>query len=387
MKSILLKNAAVITPAGRLTGHSVLVEDGRINAVFSSEETVNTDIVIDLAGAFLYPGFIDIHIHGAAGVDVMNADLPGLEKMAAFLAKNGVTRWMPTFVPDSEENYRKAVGVIDEFINWQQGKPVAQVAGVHYEGPFVNEHQCGALRPHFFRRFENGDELASLPTLASNNAKHLMTLAPEVSGGIGLIEELRKNNWIASIGHTRADVETLNRAFEAGAHHMTHFFNAMSGLHHRDTGVVGWGLMNDGVTCDVIADGIHVHPDMLKLLHKNKTFERIALISDSVLPAGLGDGEYEVWSEKISVKNGRTENERGSIAGSVITMLDAVRRMLSLGISDTEVARMAGGLPAKILGLEKVTGEIAQGFKADLVALNDQGDVILTVIEGNIVES
>src|SRR5262245_8357310 len=164
MRSILLKNASVITPEAKLSGHSILIEDGRIKAVAVKLDDA-ADHVIDLSGKTLYPGFIDIHIHGSAGVDVMAADLDALAKMAAFLAQNGVTRWMPTFVPDSEEKYRQAIGAIDEFMRWQEGKPVARVIGVHYEGPFVSEKQCGALHSEFFREFENGNELSSLPTL------------------------------------------------------------------------------------------------------------------------------------------------------------------------------------------------------------------------------
>jgi N-acetylglucosamine-6-phosphate deacetylase len=293
---------------------------------------------------------------------------------------------MPTFVPDSEEGYRRAVKVIDEFIAGQQGNPMAQILGVHYEGPFVSEKQCGALRPEFFREFKNGDELSMIPTLASDNAKHLMTLAPEVSGGIELIKELKRRGWIVSIGHTRAEIETLDSAFAAGAHHMTHFFNAMSGLHHRDIGAVGWGMMNDGLSCDVIADGIHVDPEMLKLLHRVKTSERIALISDSVLPAGLGDGEYEVWNENISVRDCKTENERGSIAGSVITMLDAVKRMVSLGIDKCEVSQMASAVPANVIGLGDHVGSIEVGKHADMVALDSEGNVKLSVIGGLVVQ-
>jgi N-acetylglucosamine-6-phosphate deacetylase len=390
MSSLLLKNASVILPGGKQVA-SVLIENEKIARIIAADidadeaADVDADEAVDLSGCILYPGFIDIHIHGAAGVDVMTADLAALEKMAGFLARHGVTRWMPTFVPDSAANYRNAAAVIDEFINWQKGKPVAQIAGIHYEGPFVSEKQCGALREEFFRVFENKNELSSLPTLASDGAKHLMTLAPEVSGGIELIKELRGNGWIVSIGHTRADPETLNSAFDAGARHMTHFFNAMSGLHHRDVGAVGWGLTNKEVTCDVIADGIHVNPEILKLLAGIKTPQNISLISDSVLPAGLGDGDYVCWNEKISVKNGRTTNERGSIAGSVITMLDAVRMMLSLGISENDTARMASANPANILGIAGACGSIETGKSADLAALDKNGSVKLAVIGGVIV--
>ncbi len=315
----------------------------------------------------------------------MSADIDGLCRMAEFLAQKGITGWMPTFVPDAEENYARAIAVIDKFISWQKDKPVSQAAGVHYEGPFVSHKQCGALHEKYFRTFENEASLSSLPVLASDNAKHLMTVAPEVPGGIELINKLRASGWIVALGHTRADVKTLDAALDAGARHMTHFFNAMSGLHHRDLGAVGWGLANDTVTCDVIADGIHVHPEMLKLLRQIKTADRLSLISDGVLPTGIGDGEYDVWGEKIKVENGRTSNERGAIAGSVITMLDAVKMLISLGVPECEAALMASTNPARLLGLDNECGSIEAGKRADLVALDENGDAVLTVIGGRLV--
>jgi N-acetylglucosamine-6-phosphate deacetylase len=209
-----------------------------------------------------------------------------------------------------------------------------------------------------------------------------MTLAPEIEGGIALIKELRRQGWIVSIGHTRATIEVLDEALESGARHMTHFMNAMTPLHHRAPGPVGWGLINDEVTCDMIADGVHLDPSILKLIMRSKTAERISLISDAVSPTGLGDGEYQIWGETIRVRSGRTENARGSIAGSVITMLDAVRLMLSLGASESAVARMASLNPARLLGIDKDCGSIEEGKRADLVALDRDGRVRMIVIGG-----
>lgn len=383
MKTLLLKNAAAVLPSEKAENVSLLVENGKIAEIDRRNQTREAGRTIDLAGANVFAGFIDIHIHGAVGVDTMTADAADLRKMAKFLASKGTTAWLPTFVPDADENYRKSVNAIDELIETQDGEAAAQALGVHYEGVFANEKMCGALRPEFFKKFTGG-EVAELPKLKAENAAHLTTFAPEIEGGVELVAELINRGWIPSIGHTRADAETLDKSFRAGARHITHFFNAMTGLHHRDVGVVGWGLTNEEVTCDIIADGIHVHPRMLKLAHRVKTAENLLLISDAVSPAGLGDGEYEIWNEKVSVINGRTRNERGSIAGSVITLLDAVRRMLRLGIAETEVSRMASLNPAKLLGAEKTRGSIETGKLADLVALDREGNVKLTLTAGNV---
>jgi N-acetylglucosamine-6-phosphate deacetylase len=189
---------------------------------------------------------------------------------------------------------------------------------------------CGALRPQFFKKFP-ANELSELPRL--KQGVHMTTFAPEVEGGIELTRELVRQGWIASIGHTKADIETLEKAFESGARHLTHFYNAMTGLHHRNVGVVGWALTQPDVTFDIIADGIHVHPTMLEFACRTKGADKVSLISDSIAAAGIGDGEFEIWGEKISVKNGHTQNQSGTIAGSVISLLDAVKRMSSLGLA------------------------------------------------------
>ena len=166
---------------------------------------------------------------------------------------------------------------------------------------------------------------------------------------------------------------------------MTHFMNAMPQLHHREPGPVGWGLSRDDVTCDIIADGIHLHPLTLRMLMKAKGTSNLTLISDAISAAGKGDGDYQIWGETISVKHGRTSNAAGSIAGSVITMLDAVRMMRSLNASDVEIAQMASTNPARLLGLEKECGSIEEGKRADLVALDQDGNVRLTIVAGEVV--
>ena len=368
---------------------SLVIEDGRIARILgsSADESVKADSIIDLAGLTLFPGFIDMHIHGAVGVDSMEADADDLSRVSEFLASKGVTAWMLTLVPSSNDQYESAVRATETAMQEQAGHFHSQILGAHYEGPFVNSEQCGALHREHFRTSSNQRDIDALPTLMSESAVHMMTLAPEVEGGIELIRELRGRGWIVSIGHTRATVDVLDQALVAGAHHMTHFMNAMPPLHHRAPGPVGWGLLHDEVTCDVIADGIHLDPLMLKLILRNKTAERISLISDAIAATGLGDGDYDVWGEKISVRNRRTQNARGSIAGSVITILDAVRMMLSLGASEVEVARMASTNPARLLGIDHDRGSIEAGKRADLVALDKAGKVRFTIIGGQVSEA
>jgi N-acetylglucosamine-6-phosphate deacetylase len=371
----LLKNANVVLPDREVQGGSVLIEEDRIVSL----ETESGGEVIDLAGATLLPGFIDVHIHGAVGVDVMDATAADLREASEYLASQGVTSWVPTFVPASDESYRHAIAAISEAISFGGG---ARVLGVHYEGPFVNTAQCGALHTEYFKSYASVDDLNSLP-LPSSGVR-MITLAPEVTGGIELVRELKLRGWVISIGHTRADVKILDAACEAGAHHMTHFMNAMAPLHHRSPGPIAWGLSRDDVTFDCIADGVHLDPFMLRLLLKVKGTSGISLISDAIAATGKGDGDYRIWDETISVKNGRTANASGNIAGSVISMLDAVRLLHSLGVSYIDLARMASLNPARLLGLDNDCGSIEPGKRADLVALDSDNNPALTIIDGKI---
>lgn len=380
MKTVIFRSNEA---SGSESGSVLRVEDRIITQIGQFDSSEFEGGAIDASGLRLFAGFVDVHIHGAVGVDVNTADTEGLLTIAGFLAKNGVTAWLPTLVPDSDENYGRAINAIDELMEIQERHPVAQALGVHYEGVFANETMCGALRPEFFKTY-TGHELAKLPRL--KKGVHMMTLAPEVEGGIELIKELRRQGWVVSIGHTKADAGLLDDAFAAGARHLTHFFNAMTGMHHRNLGVAGWALTNDEVTFDIIADSNHVHPKMLEFACRSKSPENVSLISDSISAAGLGDGEYEIWGEAITVENGRTRNERGSIAGSVISMLDAVNRMRSLGFTDHEISKMASLNPVKLLGLDGLHGSIEVGKRADIVALDDKGNVKLTMIGGEIVK-
>jgi N-acetylglucosamine-6-phosphate deacetylase len=363
---------------------SLLIDDGRIARVLDSptSELPAVDSIIDLNGLTLFPGFIDAHLHGALGVDTMDASAADLHRVSEFLITQGVTAWLPTLVPGSQEQYRRSVRAIGELMHREVG---ARVLGVHYEGPFVNAEQCGALHREHFRQFRSAADLDELPKIEDETSVHLMTLAPEIDGGIELVRELKLRGWIVSIGHTRATIAVLERAYEAGARHMTHFMNAMPPLHHREPGPIGWGLSHTDVTCDVIADGVHLDPFMLRLLVRLKTPDQLSLISDAIAATGLGDGEYQIWGETISVANGRTRNARGSIAGSVITMLDAVRMMLSLGVAETDVARMASTNPARLLRIDHDCGSIEEGKRADLVALDSEGQVRLTLVGGRVV--
>jgi N-acetylglucosamine-6-phosphate deacetylase len=379
--SMLLRGARLVLPNGVVEGESVLVDRGLIARLGDENLRATAEQTWDLSGFTLFPGFIDVHIHGALGVDMMEASAADIAHVSQFLATKGVTAWLPTLVPGPIEDYVRSVKAIDYAMQSHFG---ARVLGVHYEGPFVNSGNCGALRTQYFRTYSGVNDLDDLPVFVFKAARHMMTVAPEIAGGIDLVKELSARGWVVSIGHTQARMQQLDAAFAAGARHMTHFMNAMAPLHHRSPGPIAWGLSRDDITCDIIADGIHLDLDMLRVLVKLKSTDNLSLISDAVAAAGMGDGQYEMWGETISVKNGRTANSRDAIAGSVITMYDAVRVMHSLGIPEVDLAKMASANPARLLGIDDECGSIEEGKRADLLALDAGGRVRLTMVGGRL---
>jgi len=340
-----IKAAKLVLPDREVELASLEIADGLIQSIGAA----GGDAAFDLSDSVVFPGFIDVHNHGSGGIDVLEATQDGLAEVSQYLASKGVSGWLPTTVPASDENYAQVASIV-ELAMRDENNGAARVLGIHYEGPFVNSLQCGALHTSHFKTYKDPADLDNLK--APPTGAKMTTLAPEIAGGLELIAELKRRGWVVSIGHTRADLKTLDAAFENGARHMTHFMNAMTPLHHRTPGPVNWGLLRDDVTCDIIADGIHLDPSMLDLIVKVKKARSLALISDAIAATGKGDGDYEIWGEKISVKDGRTSNVGGSIAGSVISMLDAVKMMRSLGTSDVEIAQMASSNPARLLGID-----------------------------------
>jgi len=394
MASLLLHNARVVLESGIQRG-GALVVDGKISEVFADDQVptgFGAGESIDLGGAYLAPGMIDIHIHGSTGVDVQATDTAGLTKLSKFLLAEGVTGYFATFVPMDRRSYSEAVAAVDSYSDQQSSiqrdKTVdrARVLGIHFEGPFVSERRCGALRPEHFSSYDGDARSLDLFVGGVPRPRRLMTIAPEIDGGIELARELTGRGARVFIGHSQAGLETLDSAFEAGARHITHFPNALDSLHHRKPGAVGWGLLREDVTLDCIADLHHVHPMMLRLIYRAKSADRMALISDAIMPAGLGDGEFSVWGEPIVVRGGRTSLARqpgeDTIAGSVITLRQALKNVVDLGVPIHEAVGMASLVPARAAGIDLEVGSIKEGKRADLIAFDDDVQIKLSVLMG-----
>lgn len=397
MNQLLLHNAQLVLGSGIESG-AVLVRDGLIAEIFKDDEAptgIASEERLDLDGKYLAPGMIDVHIHGSAGVDVQNTDEDGMKKLSEFLLSKGVTGYFATFVPTDDDGYRRAIETVCRYIEKQDSdyssakqSKGARILGIHFEGPFVSEHRCGALQRQHFRTYDGDPHSVELFT--NPQCPRLMTIAPETEGGINLIKQLTQKGARAFIGHTQADPQLLDIAVEAGARHITHFPNALEPLHHRKPGAVGWGLIRKEVSMDCIADFQHVHPLMLQLMYQSKGSNHLALISDAIMPAGLGDGEYVVWGDPIAVKDGRTSlttgPAKGTIAGSVITMHDALKNIVHIGVPVSEAVCMASLAPARAAGIDNQYGSIEEGKCADLIVFDDQLSIELAFTGGRIIQ-
>jgi N-acetylglucosamine-6-phosphate deacetylase len=297
-------------------------------------------------------GLLDLHIHGAFGVDVLTASSADMDRLALGLAARGVAGFLPTLVPLPLAHMAAAVGRLSAWMKTRaegDGKGALPL-GLHFEGPFVSHARCGALHRKDFLDGTDGLALGAFFEVASSApGRGMTTLAPEIPGGLNVVKEFVRRGFVVSIGHTEADVAALEAARAAGARHMTHFGNAMKPFHHRDAGPVGWGLVADGVSVDVIADGHHLSAEMLKLVFRAKGDGRVALVSDAMPAAGLADGDYTVWGETLAVRNGQARNAAGALAGSTALLDDCVKHLASTGLPEEVAIRAASDVPRRLL--------------------------------------
>jgi N-acetylglucosamine-6-phosphate deacetylase len=380
-----LRNCRVATASDLLTDAAITVAEGRIVAVGPSPQRP-AGTSLDLDGLTVLPGFIDLHIHGAGGADAHAGEIAAL---AAFLPRCGVTAFLPTLAADAEERTRAALRAIAATMAAQASGALpatARVLGAHLEGPFLNPARAGAIPPEYMFPAEPA-RLARLLDAAPGTTR-LMTIAPDAHGALDLIPSLARQGIVASLGHTAADYALFRRALDAGARHTTHLFNAMTGIAHRAPGAAGAALTDDRATVELIADGHHVHPAILALALRAKGVSRVALVSDAVGPAGLPPGEYD-WLARRVVSDGETVRlPDGTLAGSLGTLDRALRVVTAplphgAGLTLVEAAHTLATTPARILGLA-TTGQIAPNHAADLVAIDDVGQVRLTIIAGEI---
>jgi N-acetylglucosamine-6-phosphate deacetylase len=348
-----------------------------------SEAPRNKDVT-DFGDCAIVPGFFDIHIHGGANCDVMRGTADEMKRFESFLARHGVTSYLPTTVTASQDATLSALERLAAAIEAAEkgGGGRARPLGIHLEGPFLSHSKRGVHPP--------GDLIS--PTIgafdklwqAARGHVRMITIAPELNGADEVIAEATKRGVCVSIGHSNADMEQARRGIKAGARHATHTFNAMRPLDHREPGILGEVLTNNQLSADVIADGIHVDCAVVDLLFRAKGIENFVLITDAISATGMPDGRYMLGTLEVELKDGRCLRD-GNLAGSALTMDRAVRNVMKFaGLNLQQAVRAASMNPAKAVGIKK--GTIEPGADADFVVLTPTGEVRATVVKGVVVQ-
>lgn len=329
------------------------------------------------------PGFIDEHVHGAAGSDAMDGTMEDLGKIANALASEGTTAFLATTMTQSPENITKALKAVKAYCELSP-ESGAEILGVHLEGPFISKDFVGAQPIEYLAK--PSVEVFKKYQDASGDCVRIVTLAPEVEGSTELIKYLVSQNIVASIGHTNATYVDVKKAVEVGATNLTHTYNAMKPLHHREVGTVGSGFLFDELNCECICDGIHVSGPAIQLLHKNKPADKMTLITDAMRAKHMPDGVSELGGQVVIVKNGEARLENGTLAGSVLKMNNAVKNVMKfLNLPLEEVVKLASQNPAKNLGVFDQMGSIKEGKRADFVILDKDLNVVQTVRNGKVI--
>ncbi len=332
---------------------------------------------INAGGRTVVPGFVDVHIHGAGGHDVMEGTRESLEIITATVAAHGTTSLVATTVTASEKETRDSVAGIAHFILNTSQYPTrelsAEILGIHFEGPFISPARRG-VHPAKWIVPPSSELLAQLLGEARGTAQ-ILTLAPELPGALELISAARQAGLVVSLGHTDATYEQAQAAIEAGASHAAHVFNAMRPFSHRGTGVIGAVLTSPKVSAELIADGVHVDEAAMRMLVELKTPERVILVSDGMSATGMPDGKYQLGMFEVKVSAGVARNAEGKLAGSTLTLDRALRNMVALGVPLSSALRMVTANPARQIGLGTRKGVLAPGADADLVFLDDKLEV------------
>lgn len=356
--------------------NKVLVFDEKIVDIL--DEAPNNCEIIDAQGKYVSPGFVDIHIHGNMGRDTMDATEEAITTIAKSIVRHGVTSFLPTTMTMDKESVYNALDAVKDLMGCGEGR--AEILGAHLEGPFINQKYKGAQNEAFiinpsYEFVENYKDVIKV-----------ITYAPEQDENFEFTKEVVKNTDIAlSIGHSKATFKQAREAINLGARNITHLFNGMTPLNHRNPGVVGAGLTSD-VYCEIIADTIHISKDLFQFILDNKGEDKIILVTDSIEAGGLEDGEYSLGGQKVIVKDSQARLESGSLAGSVMPLNKMVYNFLNnTDLDMRKVVRLAAINPAKSIGIDKTKGSIEIGKDADITLIDEDVNCYMTINKGKIV--
>jgi N-acetylglucosamine-6-phosphate deacetylase len=373
MSTILLHAARALTPDTEILGAGILIRDGVIEAVGARQDMrlPSGAAEISASGQTAIPGFIDVHIHGAGGHDVMEGTEQAMSAVASTLARHGTTSFVATTVTASPDDTCRGVEGIARYITHQFTalQPKAEVLGVHYEGPFISKVRRG-VHPAEWIQLPSVDLLQRFLRAAAGNAR-ILTIAPELLGAVPCMKAARDAGVVVAMGHTDATYEQARAGIAHGARHAVHVYNAMRPFSHRDSGVIGAVLTSPDVTAELIADGVHVEEAAMRILLQAKGAGRVILISDGLSATGMPDGKYMLGKLEVTVSGGVCRNAEGKLAGSTLTLDRALRNVVALGITLQDAVRMLTENPAKLLGIEFKKGALRTGADADIVLLDE----------------
>jgi len=374
MSATAIYASRILTPQDELRDCVIVVEAGRITGIGHRDEVHIPPGAKDYvaSGMTVVPGFVDVHIHGAGGHDVMEADASALDKITSTVARFGTTSIVATTVTAPIEATCHSLEGIAQYIRAHESTADnarfgADVLGIHLEGPFINPERRG-VHPSESILAPSVETLEKFRTAAGNLIK-IITIAPEMPGALKLIAAAIADGIVVGLGHTDADYAQARAAIQAGARHAVHVYNAMRPFTHRDPGVISAVLTDADVTAEIIADGVHVAGPAIQVLLGTKGFDTVLLVSDGTAATGMRDGTYRLGGFEVSVKDGVVRNSEGKLAGSTLTIDRAIRYLVDLGVPMVDAIRMATILPARRLGLAGKKGIIAVGADADLVVL------------------
>ena len=385
MSMICLHNATVYTGITALPKSTVLIQDGKIEDVISNERFRNRNIPKDaiiyyLNGANISSGFVDTHIHGLHGYDTSDGTVDSILEMSKALPEYGVTGFCPTIYPQTDGNFLKSIRAIVGAIGREPG---AKIYGMHLEGPFVSSEKPGVLTGKYMKKVDI--DLMKKYLEGAEGHIAIMTVAPELKNMRDLAILAGKNGIVVSAGHSNATYENMLEGMQAGILHSTHFFNAMRRIHHRDPGVVGAIMIHPNVSCEIIADGYHVHKAILDLLLKVKPIHKVVLVTDALRPTGQKSGSLFANNEEVICEDGLFKRKSdGKIAGSALTMIKGVQNLHRMGIPMHDALRMASSNPVTVISHQIKTGSLIPGKDADVVVFNNDFDVMMTFVKGEI---
>jgi len=364
----------------------IKIENGMITEMGERSQLNNTEEfkVISLPhGYSVVPGMIDIHIHGVNGADTMDATREALDTMTVTLPKEGTTSFLATTMTEASGAIEKALKATADYMSDHQKSGQAEILGLHLEGPFINPDKAGAQPLNRIQK-PNVEVFKNWHALSGENIK-LVTLAPELDDEYELICYLKENGIVASVGHSSATYDQIGEAIDAGLSHVTHLFNQMSGLHHREPGIVGASFLRKELMVELISDGIHVRPEVVQLAFDQITDERLILITDSMRAKCLKNGQYDLGGQMVTVKDGKALLDEDTLAGSVLKMKDAFTNIQEFTTGDMRSAiRMTAENPARQLNVFDRKGSLAPRKDADIVILDENKDVYTTICKGKI---